>query len=375
MRRPKKTKSIYGMGSVFQRGKRWYVKFRGRKYSTGSTKEQDALDKLLELRRKQAIGELPPAHGIHTVAQLIDDYLKRKKLQPGTKATYESQARIHLKPFFGEVPLNRMTTDLLSDYLEKREKQEIRQGSNAKTPATGKRRKIGQTSINRELALLRAAMKDLSARRPKVLPAIPHFPMESEKGNVRQGFLRDEDFEGKLMPHLPRHLKAVTSCAFYAGARRGEWFSVKVSDLNLAGLTMYLWNTKEKDPREVPIFYPSIELLQAEKEYHDLVCPNEPYLFTYNGRRLKGYCRKAWKRACIKAGFQNLQFHDMRRSANMGMRDSGTPQGVRMKITGHKTDSMDRRYGIVDKENLDIAREKLGMGRAGKSPTPLRRVK
>src|SRR6478752_1496558 len=138
MRRPKKTKSIYGMGSVFQRGKRWYVKFRGRKYSTGSTKEQDALDKLLELRRKQAIGELPPANGIHTVAQLIDDYLKRKKLQPGTKATYESQARIHLKPFFGEVPLNRMTTDLLSDYREKREKQEIRQGSNAKTPATGK---------------------------------------------------------------------------------------------------------------------------------------------------------------------------------------------------------------------------------------------
>jgi integrase len=363
------------MGSVFHRGKRWYVKFRGKKYSTGSTKEQDAVDKLLELRRKEAAGELPSAKGVYSVAQLIDDYLKRKKLQPGTKATYESQARIHLKPFFGEVPLNKITTDLLSDYREKREKQEIRQGSNGKTACKEKRRKVGQTSINRELALLRAAMKDLSARRPKVLAAVPYFPMESEKGNVRQGFLRDDDFERKLLPHLPRHLKAVTSCAFYAGARRGEWFSVKVSDLNLAGLTVYLWNTKEKDPREVPIFYPSVELLQAEKEYHDLVCPDEPYLFTYNGRRLKGYCRKAWKRACIEAGFPNLQFHDMRRSANMGMRDSGTPQGVRMKITGHKTDSMDRRYGIVDKENLDIAREKRGMGRAGNSSTSLRRVR
>jgi hypothetical protein len=54
-----------------------------------------------------------------------------------------------------------------------------------------------------------------------------------------------------------------------------------------------------------------------------------------------------------------LLFHDLRRSANRNMRDAGLPQPVRMNIMGHKTASMDRRYGIVDLTGIQIARELL----------------
>ena len=37
--------------------------------------------------------------------------------------------------------------------------------------------------------------------------------------------------------------------------------------------------------------------------------------------------------------------------------DEAGPQVVRMKISGHKTDSMERRYNIADVEDLTIARE------------------
>jgi hypothetical protein len=48
------------------------------------------------------------------------------------------------------------------------------------------------------------------------------------------------------------------------------------------------------------------------------------------------------------------------------MRRAGVPQVVRMKITGHKTDSMDRRYGIVDTEDIELARGLMErLGRAG----------
>jgi hypothetical protein len=38
------------------------------------------------------------------------------------------------------------------------------------------------------------------------------------------------------------------------------------------------------------------------------------------------------------------------------MRRDGVPQVVRMKISGHKTDSMERHYNIVDGDDIKIAK-------------------
>jgi hypothetical protein len=39
------------------------------------------------------------------------------------------------------------------------------------------------------------------------------------------------------------------------------------------------------------------------------------------------------------------------------MRRAGVPQIIRMAISGHKTDSMERRYNIVDGEDIAVARK------------------
>ncbi len=55
----------------------------------------------------------------------------------------------------------------------------------------------------------------------------------------------------------------------------------------------------------------------------------------------------------------DLHFHDLRRSAHHQMRKAGIDNLTRRSIMGHKTDSMDTRYGMVDDEALDDARAKM----------------
>ena len=72
-----------------------------------------------------------------------------------------------------------------------------------------------------------------------------------------------------------------------------------------------------------------------------------PFVFHRNGERIK-YFRAAWANACKEAGCPNALVHDMRRSAVRTFERAGVPRSVAMSIVGHKTESIYRRYAIVD---------------------------
>ena len=48
-----------------------------------------------------------------------------------------------------------------------------------------------------------------------------------------------------------------------------------------------------------------------------------------------------------------------RRICQRNMRKAGIDQSIRMKISGHKTDSMERRYNIVDIEDVKGAAKQM----------------
>ena len=82
---------------------------------------------------------------------------------------------------------------------------------------------------------------------------------------------------------------------------------------------------------------------------------------------------KRWHAATKRAGVEGYVPHDSRRSANRNMRNENVQQGMRMKIMGHKTPSMDRRYGIVDFTDV-VAAGKIMSAVASKT-TPKTTVK
>ena len=69
-------------------------------------------------------------------------------------------------------------------------------------------------------------------------------------------------------------------------------------------------------------------------------------MFHRNGERIITF-RKAWAVACEEAGCPGKLIHDMRRSAVRTFERAGVPRSV-MSIVGHKTESIYRRYAIVD---------------------------
>lgn len=284
----------------------------------------------------------PPTTNRLTVRELLDA-LKADFQLRGVLSNQTSSHLARALADFGEYRATQLTAEEVDRYIEKRI-------ADKDAPAT----------INRTTQLLSQALR-LAAKRGH-LSYIPHVRKLSEAGNARSGFLTEKEVQA-VIQNLPADIQDFVRFGFIAGMRKNEICSLTWSDVDGDALVLRGENSKNGEARIIPIVGELASLLERRRKARLVNGVLTNYIFHRDGERV-GEFRKSWKTACKRAGVVGKIFHDLRRSAVRNMTQAGIPQNVAMKISGHKTDAMFRRYNIVATDDLRAALEKTELYRA-----------
>ncbi len=124
--------------------------------------------------------------------------------------------------------------------------------------------------------------------------------------------------------------------------------------------------TKNREGRAFPITPALRAILERRLEFTRRCERTQgriiPWVFHRKGQRIKGMT-KSWRTACKNAGVPGRLLHDLRRTAVRNLERASVSRSVAMKMTGHKTESVYRRYAIVSEGDLGEAGLKLAASR------------
>ena len=342
-----------GMGRVYQqRGSvNWWLQYSNHgtviRESSGSSNRAVAIKLLKQQLGKVAAGKLVGPQIEKTTfddlaAIITNEYAANERAS--LKRLRHSLA--HLRRFFGDDRALTITSDRVTKYIAERREEGA-----------------ANATINRELAALKRAFQ-LARIAGKVVQR-PHIAMLTES-NARSGFFEREQFEA-VLDQLPDYLRPVMHAAYMTGWRVPSELLTRQRhhlDLNTGVLRLDPGEAKNREGRVFPIAaLPELRaLLEEQVEYtRDFEKAGGqiiPWLFHHNGRQIKNYYT-AWGSALKRAGIAGRIAHDFRRTAVRNLERAGVSRSVAMKLTGHRTEAVYRRYAIVSESDLSEGIAKL----------------
>jgi integrase len=226
----------------------------------------------------------------------------------------------------------------------------------ARTEAT----RAMNATINRSLTTLRSMYSKYSEAYSDQMGEgdIPKMPRieTAASDNIAEGFMEPENFE-KILAALPEHLRPVIRFQYLTGMRSGAAHQITwgmVSD-NFKEIVIPAGLMKNKEPWTIPLVGPLEPIAETLKQTKGLRAQDMPVFNTTNMRR-------HWNQVCAKLGlgvfdpktqkYDGLHPHDLRRSAARNLTRAGVSETVAMRITGHKSNRMFRRYDITDQTDV-----------------------
>ncbi len=321
----------------FKRGHVWYVRgtVRGiRIYETAGTSDADKAEEYRARREaklwdRSVVGE----RGSHNFGEAALVYLQSREPGPSFRVTLR-----RLVDHFEHWPVDKISQTALDQYLSKHHSKSA--------PGTIIRAVVAPVTAVLRVAAKRGWCDQPAFERPKV-------PIHATRW-----LLRDE--ADRLVTACAPHLKPLVVFLLHTGARLREALRLDWSNVDLKARRVVFMNTKNGEPRGVPLNDDAF-LALANLPHRDgnvfLTPARRPY---YDSGGLGGSpINSAFKSACRRAGIENLRVHDLRHTFASWLVMSGAPLRTVAELLGHKNLSNVHRYTHLSPDHLSDAVARL----------------
>jgi integrase len=282
-----------------------------------------------------------------TFSEAADNYMRRLEESGGKNLVAKSrQLRLYLKPHFGPMRLDAISSFAIETYKERRRDQKA-------TPGT----------INRELATLSHLLN--RALEWKWLDHIPARPRKFAESAGRIIALEDAQCEALVKAAIAGadpDLWLFVAFGLNAAMRHSEIVAARWDQLDVVKRRLFIPEAKAGQ-REQPITPELADVLAAERDTRDdtegWIFPS-PHADSAAGHRVR--MNRPFRQAVKLAGLdpKPVTPHVMRHTAIPKLVEAGVDLPTIQRISGHKTLAMVLRYAHVHGRHIDDAIKVLG---------------
>lgn len=322
------------MATYRQRGERWQVQVRvkgqatSKSFRTKAEAKAWAREQEIKLERRHAVVK-------ETLGDVIDLYLENcspNKYKENCLEWWRSQ--------LGKYRLEELRK---ADFLAARKRLQ------AMTSRKGQ--PLAPATVNRRMAAISSVLS-LAVEEWALIENNPARVQSLPENNKRDRVLTDAELTlliDKCRTSSEPALLPLVLCAVASGARAGELIGLSRGDLDLDRGIAIARDTKNGDTRVVPITGAALSALRDYLNAHPVIGNG---LVFRNHRGSYFHYRRAWDKARLAAGLDDLRFHDLRHCAASNLARSGASLAEIGAVLGHRTAETSKRYAHYVTEHI-----------------------
>jgi integrase len=312
-----------------------------------------------------------PVRSQVTVATYAETWLRQHpRLKATTRATYESDYRLHIKPYLGHLQVRELTAEIVREWRATIGAAVLEKWQGRGSGGAGRRR-TGQATQARVYRLLRAILNT----------AVEDGHREGNPCSIKNGGEYDaaerptlSSVEIELLAAtIDKHYRCYVYVAAYLGLRAGEMAGLRRRHVDLDQGTVEILQTEgryttpdapappksEAGRRKLALPQFLTDMLREHLREQATIDPDAYVFVTRRGRNVYYGASRALRKALTDIGRVDVVGHDLRHTASgLKARNGATMADLKREL-GHSTVDAAQRYMHANVDNQRRTAERL----------------